>query len=98
MSFRQTPRGGGCCELLIRDEPVAQAVYRHDSFGLRGVLLDLLPQRGDPDIDRSGRRSLGVLPDVRQQLVARDHASTSLDEVLEDSQLEVGEVEFFAAA
>src|SRR5690554_4035358 len=71
-----------------RLEPVTAAVHRQNVAGLRPLGLDFLPQGRDVAVDRACIDFRGKIPDVTQQLLARDDPAAIVDQVAQQLKLE----------
>src|SRR4051795_10183924 len=75
--------------LLLVAEAVADAAHGEDVVRLLGVRLELLAQVADVDVDRARVAEGRVPPYAREQHVAREHATGTLGERVQDLELDV---------
>src|SRR5262245_24128404 len=90
-------RGGSASALCV--PAIALAADRLDQRRLRRLRLDLAAQADDVDVDRARLDvRVAVVPDVEEQVLARDHPVAVAHQVLEDVALAGSERQDLALA
>src|SRR6516225_1721371 len=79
-------------------QAVTVAMYRVNEPWMVGVYLNLLAKPRHRRVDRSRKGCLRVAPQVLQELIAMDHVSLSLGEIVEDLELLVCQPEIGGVA
>src|SRR3954471_966909 len=84
-------RRGSDNGLTMRCQAVTVAMDCVNEPWMMSVNLNLLTEAGHGGIDGSRKGRLSVAPQILQQLVAVDHVSLSLSEIVEDLEFLVGQ-------
>ncbi len=78
------------------DEAVAEAAHGEDDLGLVGVILDLHPQAADVGVDKAGVTEVLVAPHPLEQVVARQHRTDVVGELVEQTELGLRQADLVA--